>query len=1043
MRVQVDGEPFPRLRSRKALWLLALLALRDGRPAAREWVARVLWPDADADVILANLRPVVSELRRALGAQGDRLTSPDRATIAFNLEGVQVDVLIFDAAIRKGEPARAIEQYRGSLLEGCPEEWVYQERKAREEACIGALQTVAEEALKENDSAAAASLYLKAIALDPLRDAPRRGLMAALAASGDTNAALQAYREFAHRLSSETATSPDAETSALYDRLRTDARKPRRIPEEVKPTPNNLFQPFTELVGRDDERLDVAARLRRSRLVNIIGVGGIGKTRLALATATDSLAEYPGGVWFVALDALDDGAAIPPAIAKALELREEPGRPLLKSIADQLRTGRCLLVLDNCEHLLDAVAPIVAGLLRDCPDLRALATSREPIAVPGETVWPVPTLAFPDAASLPTGRTTRRQVALGYESVRLFLERVRAVRPDFTLDDENLASVIDICAQVEGLPLALELAAARVRSMPVATVAERLRDHHLETLGRRGRGVVDRQQTLRATLDWSFNLLSADERLTMARLSVFAGGWTIEAAERVAAGDGIGEDDVTELLGSLVDKSLVAFDESHGRYRFLESVRQYAFEKLRDGKEDADVGTRHRRWSEELALKAQPELAGADQKEWLERLDIEWPNLRSALSQWESDPDTTLRLGAALWRYWYIRSMREGREWLAKIIDCAPAAPIETRAAALYGLGCLAFNESDFGEARRRLEACLALREEIGAPGDLARTLGALGNCVAAVDDYADASRYCERSIAILQEMGDHAGVAQTSIKLATIAFCQARYDLTIRLYEESGAFFRGIGNLYSVLWCVLGLGLVADRKGDYLAAQIYGEEALEIARQLGDRQGVAWSLCHLGTIRRHQGQLESAAELLRESHDLFRETGHHRATACCATVLGQTMLDRGDAAGARRLQEEGLRALRDSGDRVSTAEALRSLGLTLSLLGENDRAEECWTESLRIRAEVGEPRGIAECLDTFAMRSVDQEDDERAARLFGAAEALRERIGAPIPPFDRPGYESRRNRCRDRLGDDIFETTATEGRALNESDSAAYALKT
>lgn len=1037
IRVLIDGKPVPHVRSRKALWLLALLVLRNGRPAAREWVARVLWPDADASAALANLRTVASELRRALGTQGERLRSSGRNAIALDIEGASVDVLTFDAAIRRGDSEGAVASYQGELLEGCPEEWVYQERNTRHEACLAALQSLAEEALERDDAAGAAAFYRKAVTLDPLGDDPRRGLMKTLVASGDANAALGAYREFAHLLA-EIGAAPDAETTALYERLRTRARRPGQTVEAegTKPTPNNLFQPLTELVGREDERLDVAARLRRSRLVTLTGIGGVGKTRLALAVAADTLVEYPGGVWLVALDALNDGQALPRAIAAALNLREESGRPLLKSVAERLREGRCLLVLDNCEHLLDDVAPIVAGLLRECADLRTLTTSREAIDIPGETVWPVPTLAFPDVASLPAGRATRRQVALGYESVRLFVERARAVRPDFSLDDENLASVVDVCAQVEGLPLALELAAACVRAMPVGTIAERLRERHLETLGRRGRGVEERQRTLRATLDWSYDLLTAPERRLLEELSVFAGGWTPDAVERVA-----GEEDAASLVGALVDKSLVVLEGARGRYRLLEPVRQYASEKLRDSGGADAARARHRVWCGELAQTAQPELTGADQKTWLERLDAEGPNLRAALAQGENDPDLALRTAAALWRYWYVRSMREGRDWLGQALERAPDAPPETRAAALYGLGCLAFNESDFREARRWLEACLLLRERIGGPGDLARTLGALGNCAAAVDDYADASAFCERSIAILHELGDGAGVAQTTIKLATIAFCQAHYDLTTRRYEESEAFFREVGDLHSVLWCVLGLGFVADRKGEYPAAQTYGEEALEIARQIGDSQGVAWSLCHLGTIRRHQGQLDSALDILRKSHDLFRKTGHLRATACCATILAQTMLDMGDAAGARRLQEEGLRALRESGDRVSTAEALRSLGQTLDALGEKRRAELCWAESLGIRAEVGEPKGMAECLDTFAILAFERDEDERAARLFGAAEALRERIGAPIPPQDRSAYDRARDLCRERVGAANFEPWVAEGRLLGESEAADYAL--
>jgi len=524
-----------------------------------------------------------------------RLQSPDRQTLLLDLTGAEADVAAFDGAVtgkKLSDLALAVALYQGPLLEGCTEEWVFQERAAREKQCLQALQTLAEAASSAGDHTGAIGHYQRAAALDPWGDAVRRGWMEALTKSGDRNAALQVYRDYVHRLKSDPKAVPDEKTSALYLRLRTEMRQeahPHTVVaaiEETKPSAVTGYLPHarTDLVGREDERLEVVTRLRRARLVTLTGLAGIGKTRLALAVAAESVQEYADGVWLVDLEALIEGNMVVPQIAAVLGLTECAGQSLLQTVTDHLRKKRLLLVLDNCEHLREATAQAIAPLLRECADLRILATSRDALGITGETAWTVPALAVPDPDYLPQGRATLLRVLMGYESVQLFVERAQTLEKTFQLTSSNAPTVARICALLQGIPLAIELAAARITAMTIEQMAARLHDH-LGLLTGGTRIALSRQQTLRATLDWSCALLSEPERRMLHRLSVFLGGWTLEAAEALCAEAGIETGQALDLLTALVDSSLIAYEEHAteigGHYRLLETVRQYAGERLK------------------------------------------------------------------------------------------------------------------------------------------------------------------------------------------------------------------------------------------------------------------------------------------------------------------------------------------------------------------------------------------------------------------------------------------------------------------------------
>ncbi len=1021
IRVLVDGEPMPRVRSRKALWLLALLALRNGRPATREWVADALWPDAEGGQGLANLRPLISELRSALGSQSGRLLVNDR-TVALDVEGATVDAVEFDEAFRQGDFARAAELYRGELLEGCSEEWAVQEQRVRETNCLTALQALGDTALSDDRPAAAVDIFTRAIGIDGLRDAPRRGLMAALAAMGDVNAALQSYREFARLLSAEVSTVPDKETTGLYEQLRADLRRPRR--HSAKPTPNNLVQPLSPLVGREDEGADVEDLLRRNRLVTLTGVGGIGKTRLAASVASATLAEYYGGVWLIRLDALGDSRAVTGAAAAELGVQDTLTRPLVEGIVERLREGRCLLVLDNCEHLLDAAAELVVRLLHDCPNLHILATSRETMNIPGELVWPVPPLAFPLEANLPEGRATRKRVAEGYESVRLFVDRARAVQPAFELNDENLAWVIDVCAQVDGLPLAIELAAARTRSLSIETLTKRLREHHLETLQGRGRGLNERQQALRATIDWSYALLEDEDRRMMAQLAVFAGGWTLEAAEQVC-----GAKDAMYQLHSLVDKSIVVFDDRTGRYRFLETVRQYAEEKLAEGGEADQVRARHRAWCMDFAKQAQFGIRGQDQAEWLRLADREWPNLKKALDQGDEEPNFALRLAGAVWYYWYIRSTRENYRYLEETLARDGADDPSARAEVLLGLGAIRYSDGDHESARIALDESLAIFQSIGDKEGIGRTYMVMGNLASVCESYEQAMDYYEKSLGVLRQVDDRFTIALTLSNLAMQASQHDDFARAEIYYEEGLKVAREISSDRLLAMLLMGYANMVQRRGNDPSRKVLEQEALELFEKLGDKRGSAQCLMQQGAGDRNQGAAALAMPKLEESRRLYHEIGDRRNEAYTGTFLASAAMDSGDLITAESVVRQTLETMRELDDRPGIAEALYVFSMVLRAKGDWSQSWVCMIESLNIWVEIDDRSGVAATLDLVGEHAANLCADEEAAYFFGAAEALRETLGVPRHEVDEPAYQRHRSEARTRLGDLRFDEIARAGR--------------
>jgi predicted ATPase len=659
---------------------------------------------------------------------------------------------------------------------------------------------------------------------------------------------------------------------------------------------NLPLQP-TPLVGREREVGEIVDRVRREevRLLTLTGPGGTGKTRLALQAGAELLEGFDDGVFFIALATITDPAQVPSAIAGPLGVKESAEQPLLETLKSHLQEKHLLLVLDNFEQVLDG-ATIVAELLTACPKLRVLATSRIPLSLYGEQEYPVPPLVVPDPRALPP-----LKVLTQYESVRLFVERARAIKPDFAVTNESAPAVAEICARLDGLPLAIELAAARVRVLPPQKMLQRLGDR-LKLLRGGARDLPTRQQTLRGTIDWSNDLLNEEEKALFARLSVFAGGRTLEAIEEIC--DPEGNLDALEGVESLVEKSLLRQEEGSGgaapRFVMLETVHEYAREKLQESGEAEEVKKHHAEYFLALAEEGESGLRRPEAATWLERLEVEHDNLRAALS-WalaqEKEVELGLRLAGALWRFWWIRShYSEGLRWLENALAVDGRGSPSVRAMALAGIGEIASHQGDLDQAQEACEEGLELLAHEASEAKIYLLLS-LGKVARMREDYRWATQVNEESVALSREMRDTWGLASSLLSSALATQMQGDSERATELYEESMNLFREWGDKQGLAFCSLNLGLVAITQGDLVRAAKLTEEAVALFRELGSRGDVSVNLNNLGWIAFLRNDLGKAVDLYKQSMALAWETGMYTVVlddlvgfACLAGAQGDAV---------------------------------------------------------------------------------------------------------------------------------------------------------
>ncbi|HYO48277.1 MAG TPA: tetratricopeptide repeat protein [Chloroflexia bacterium] len=779
--------------------------------------------------------------------------------------------------------------------------------------------------------------------------------------------------------------------------------------------PNNLPAPPTAFIGRERETAAACALLRRSevRLVTMTGAPGIGKTRLSLQVAS-ALTVDPGfrdGVFFVALASIRDPGLVASTIARTLKIQEAPGQPLVERLKEALRDKHMLLLLDNFEHMIPG-APVLADLLASAPGLKVLATSRALLHLYGEYEFPVHSLTLPD----PHEPVQVERLAQ-YEAVRLFTERAIAAKLDFAITGGNAALIAGICIQLEGLPLAIELAAARIRDLTPQAILSRLH-RKLDLLVGGPQDLPARQQTLRAAIDWSYDLLDREEQEIFRRMSVFVGSCTQEAVQAVCLLGSALEVDLPGSITSLVDKSLLQQEPAGEdvRLRMLEITREYAWERLAESEAEA-IQKRHADYYLSVAEAAEPQLKGVQQITWLDRLEAEHNNLRAAL-QWSlqhAEVEVALRLGGALWRFWLIRGyLSEGRRWLEEALALGEAVvgvvPAAVRANALNGAGNLAYSAGDYAAALALHEESLRLRRELGDKQGMA---GALNN-IAVVwrdrGDYERASKHFEKSLKLKRELGDKMGIASSLNNLGVVRQRQSNYNAAQACYEESLLIWREAGEKYGVATALTNLGVLQGFRGNYEAARALHEESLLIRRELGDKLGIATSLANIATI-----------------------------------VLAQ-----GDYASARALHEENLAIRREQGDKPGMAHSFYDLGFVLHRQGHLKQAALLIKQSLVVWGDLGNKQSIAECLAQLAVIAVAQAQAkkhkgqqkatlERAARLFGAAEAISEAIGFQLQRADRDSFDRNAALACTQLGQPTWDALQAEGRAMTMEQAVTY----
>jgi predicted ATPase/DNA-binding SARP family transcriptional activator/tetratricopeptide (TPR) repeat protein len=1091
------GSPVRRVPGAKERALLADLLVNAGRVVSVDRLVEDLWGDHPPGNPANTLQGRVSALRRALGPAGARLvvTSPPGYRLAVDpgrLDAARFERLVAEATALDAPEARAtrlleeaLALWRGlALAEFADQPWAQAEAARLEELRLAATEALVGRRLAVGGHAGLVGELEALVAAHPTRERPRGQLMLALYRSGRQADALAVYQDTRAVLVEELGIDPSPELQRLHQAILVQDPALEAAGPAPEPLRHNLPERLTSLVGRDEELREVAKLLDQHRLVTVTGPGGAGKTSVAVELARRLVGGHPDGVWLVELAAVGDPALLAEVVAAALGLGEEPGTPApppAARLAGFLRDKALLLVLDNCEHLAAACAVLVGRLLGAAPRVRVLATSREVLGVAGEVVWPVPPLTVPgepgqagpggaqaavpgepgragpggaqdavpagvpdlvgEAAaeevgagvlSGPDGDGAAPEVLAGYDAVRLFVERAAAADPGFALDAANAPVVAELCRRLDGLPLAIELAAARVRALPVPEIAARLEDR-FRLLGGGGRTSDPRQRTLRATIDWSWELLEEPDRRLWRRLAVFSGGWTVAAAEAVCGGDGLDEGAILEGLFRLVDRSLVvAAGGEPARFTMLESLRAYAAERLAEAGETEALGARHTAWSLALAEEAAVHRTA---RPWLRRVRADYDNLRAALDRAVAggDLDTALRLAGALGWYWSTSHTIEGRQRLAGVLALAegrPATPALARVlqvAAVVEVSLIP-TQATVDAARRSRE----LFERFGDRQGAAFSKLLIGWAELQRGGPGDAAlRLVEEADATLTELGDAWG--QAFAGHSRFVFESYHHGLSERAQAAGWRAlerYRALDDQFGLAQAQFTLAEMATALGDLDAAVAGYEGTVAAARDGGPLWALLASLVRLGALLALRGEEARGAAVHAEAVALARRSGQRRAFGHLYNELGAVARARGDLERARQLHQEALEIVRGLIG-WSVPHTLASLACAEARLGDLDAAADHLREATGLLRSTPQPATAALVLAGAALVAVGRGHPEEAARLLAAAEATHERIGTVPVGAERRELDLAAEAVREALDPAALAAAEAGGRAL------------
>ncbi len=1072
--IRVDGAAIPEetWRSKRVRNLIKLLALAPGHRMHRDQVIDALWPDSDLTAAANNLHQTLFTARKIFEAAGVSTLNLQDSLLSLG-DGLSVDVDKFEAAATRAansqDPAlfqAALDLYSGDLLpEDLYEEWTVVRRDSLRQLHLRLLLDLARLRETRKEYSAGIETLGQVLAIDRAHEEAHAGLMRLYALSGQRQPALRQFQTLKEALRNELEADPSPTSLRLYEEIQSGrlAQTTALVSTETNPRKHNLPAQLTSFIGRETEIADLSENVKSTRLVTLTGAGGTGKTRLALQVAEQVLDTFPDGVWLVELAPLSDPTLVPQACLQAMELVQQPGASPSITLAHFLENKHTLLILDNCEHLLAACTGLVNDLVKACPKLHILATSREILSVPGESPFRVPSLAFPDPRSLPTPAEMAQ-----FEAVQLFEVRSKQASAGFHLAPEDTRAVAQICSRLDGIPLAIELAAARMHVLTVDQLAARL-DNTFRILTGGSKAVLPRQQTLKATIDWSYDILTSNERLLLQRLSVFAGGWTLDAAEAVCAdaegaANAISALDVIDLLAQLVDKSLVvaSIQKEGVRYHLLETIRQYARDHLMETGRGVEVRGRHLAYFAQLSAEAQPHLRAKGMVEWLERLDQELDNLRVAL-EWAltSDIMVGLKIVTDLFWFWHIRALFDE---VSAILEKLLA-----------------------GEAEERADQALSGQRAL----QRARGLHALAHYLNYITNHPLTSKrieFCQESIAILRGLGPSARL-DLAISLTKLLWFQKTYDQPSPLREEVLEIIKYEKNTFylSEHYYFESISILLHGKLD--EAKDLLEKSLALAKEIGDLDAMMSRSAELSYLIWYQGDDQRADALLQDAIRLSRTVKNRWSEPEYPLELGNRKLARGDYLEAARLARESLRKYRELNYSIGVFKSLDTLHCTAWSQGELEESIRIGQERLELysgssadptssyhfsyiisayfylgramisRGELSQAETLLKQSNRYILQDSSASwwrhkielllawialltqvgDHSRAARLTGAVDSLYQQTKVSYSPRERSEQAENQVACRIALGEKPYEAAFGEGQSMTLEQAIAW----